>query len=371
MKLIILTTLLAALALGTAPLQAQTVTTDPVGFFTVDINANSDRAVALGLHRDPDIPSTTVTGVQGNVISISAQLTADQYVYVDGVQDDQFYLLVKDGTLAGRWYEITDNGTGDVTVNQGPYSENVQTQGLVADTSVCIIPFWTLNTLFPDGAGLDANSAFFTPTNFVLLSSQTGQGTNLPFDKVYFYYDGTDNVQPAGWYDNGNPFGGEPIEDTLVPPDSYLVVRNAGSAKTITVEGAVPTTPSDVALVTDNVQQDNQTVNPFPIPVSLNQLQLAQSGAVTAGSSVFSPVDFVLIYDQAQSGQNSFPSKVYFYHDGTDFVLPQGWYDNSNPFAGKVGDDKIIAPGASITIRKAASSPGLVNWEAPRPYTLD
>lgn len=354
----------ALLAAGfTVSALAQTVTTDPVGFYQVNVNANSDGRIGLGLHRAP-VLTTTVASVSENTINLNATLTADQFVYSDGVQNDHFYLLVKGGATEGKWYEITDNDAASVTVDQGASPETVEIQGLLADTQVTVIPFWTLNTLFPDGQGIDASADPFNPTTLIFLNNLQASGTNIWPDRSYLYYNGTEG--PIGWYKNGDIDAG--VQNNLpLTPDTFVVIRNVSNAKTITVSGSVPMTDASTEVIRGVQRQDNLLSNPFPVPITLAESKLLESGAVTASSDPFNPVDLVMMYNPATSARNVPPSKSYFFYDGSQGG-DAGWYESGNLDAGLQDGVKLIQPGDAIVVRKAAGTPEVANWTATRPY---
>ncbi len=350
-------------------LHGQTVATDPVGFYTVNVNANSDRVLALGLSRGP-VLTTTVASVSDNVVTLNATLTPDQFVFNEGDQNNTYYLQVKgaDGAPAvGKWFEVTDNDASTVTLDQGASANTVAAQGLDAGAQVCIIPFWTLNTLFPNGEGLDATSDFFDPADVVrLYTGAEGLGVNVPTGAAIFYYDGSQGGS-AGWYNQDTLAG--PLDNLPIAPDSVVTVRNEGEASSLTITGAVPTDSVSSELVTAGAtRNDNVVGNPFPVPTSLgsNGLRLFESGAVASSSDFFNPVETVRLYDADAEGTNVPPSGIYLYYDGSQGGTA-GWY-NADTFAGPLDNDLLVNPGDAIVVRKAAGVDGVVDWTVNTPY---
>jgi len=347
-----------------ASVRAQAVTTDPVGFYEVHVNAASDAPLGLGLHRPPAL-TTTVASVTGNVVALNANLTDHQFVYEDGVQDNRFYLFIKGGMVEGKWYEILDNDGSSVSIDQGASADDVESQGLAPDDAVCVIPFWTLNTLFPDGEGIDASPDPFNPAGLILVYSGPQTGVNIPPDQSFFYHDGSQG--PAGWYENGN-LGVGVQDDLAMAPDTYIFVRNFGASKQITISGVVPSSKFTAELITSTERQDNLVANPFPIPISLADSKLFESGAVSTSPDPFNPTDLVLLYDSSATGLNHPPAKAYFYHDGSQG--PAGWYENGNLGVGLQDTELLIQPGDAIVVRKAGGVVSVVDWTVETPYDV-
>jgi uncharacterized protein (TIGR02597 family) len=110
-------------------------------------------------------------------------------------------------------------------------------------------------------------------------------------------------------------------------------------------------------------------VQPFPIPVSANELGLIESNAFKVTTNVFAPDgDLLMQFDNSSPGYDRAPSKAYLYHDGSSQILPAGWYNLANVFAGAVSDAKLFNPAEGLVIRKAAGTPQLINWTAIPSY---
>lgn len=365
MKSKIAPVLLAATLLGSVSIFGQTtVTSDPVGFVNVTIQGAADGRLGLPLRRSATLAST-VASVAGDVVTVSAS-GAECDTAFGAFQPSKHYLLSRGGSTEGRWYEVTGRTGNQFTLDRGAASTtSIQAQGLAATNAVQIIPFWTLNTLFPEGAGVDASPDVFSPLGQVKFTNQDSAGTNLPPSRTFIYHPGGQG--PEGWYDLDN-LGGGLKDDQPVTPDTYLVLRNPGGSKTITVTGSVPMEKASTAVVRyqANVAQDNFVVNPFPVPISLAQSKLMETGAVAASPDVFSPTDIVLVFNEGAAGFNVPPSSAYIYHDGTQG--PAGWYDLNNVGGGVVDSQQILQPGRGFIVRKAGGAVQTAFWVADKPY---
>ena len=325
-----------------------------VGYFTVEVNAGADRRMGIPFAK----PTTHVGKVE--TIAVDTILVASSSSVPD-VVTDAHYIMFTSGTLLGKWYQVVAYSNSSLTV-----SEDLQAAGLTAGDSFKVAPFWTLDTLFPDGGSIPQSSDVFTPEAFVLLNDPTQVGTNLAANRVYFYHDGSQG--PAGWYDNDN-LGGGLAGSTPVPPGAYLTVRNGTEAPiAVAGYGYVPTdaVASEILSRSDG-SQDNQVANPYPAGMTLRASRLFEDGVIRGSPDVFAPVDFLLIYEGIPSGFNPAASKVVFYYTGS--LGPNGWYDNDNLGGGLI-DDYEIEPGAALIIRKQSGEDVLVSWSPPVPASL-
>jgi uncharacterized protein (TIGR02597 family) len=357
--------LLAATAIFSSQLCAQSVVTDPVGFVNVTANAASDATVALPLHRTNAL-QTTVSGVSGNVVTVSATMTASQFVYSSPNQTDHFYLHVRTSTnssVAGNWYQISANTASTLTVVP-EVATTAQADGLQSGDTVEVIPFWTLNTLFPNGQGIDATTNFSTFQTQILQMPQGVSGTNLSAAAVYLYYSGSGLT--AGWYNTGT---GALSNDVYFVPDSYLVIRNVGSAKQISLTGSVPmgNATTYVETLASGKTQDNLVVNPFPVAQTLSALNIVQSGAIVGTTDFNNLKDQLLLFDPSSTGYNIPASQVLVYWTGGQ-GLTTGWY-NVGTGAGPLDTSQTIQPGMGFVVRKAASQPASASrWTVATPY---
>ena len=88
--------------------------------------------------------------------------TNNQFVYAAGTQPKHYYVLIGNGGATnpkeGHNYTVTSNGSNTLTVDSS--LDNLT--GVVGNTRVTLIPYWTPATIFPSG---DAGVSFTATTN--------------------------------------------------------------------------------------------------------------------------------------------------------------------------------------------------------------
>ncbi len=339
--------------------QAQTVATDPVGAITLTLKAGSDTNVSLPFHR-PVALETQVQNISGNIITISASagLTASQFVYVAGSQTNTYYLQFTSGSRSGMYYTVTANGGTSITIDP---NGDVGLDGNVGTGDTFrVIPYWTLNTLFPGGQGL-YSSTNLSPVSSILIPPGKTPGINLAAAGIYFYYTG--NGGPA-WLKLNDAANFYP--DVILPPDAFFTVRHpANVADTqLLLVGNVPMSPQAIIVNTlaNNTPQDNPLALPVPITVTLASSGLS---SVLAPSPTLTPTDQILVFDPTVSAQNKSATAIYFYYTGPG---GPGWL-KSNDFNGFHNNDTIFQPGYGYVLRRAAqSTPSSAVWTFTPPY---
>lgn len=351
--------IIAAALMGYA--SAQTATTVPVGYISLTVPAASDTNIAVPLQR-ASVWSGASTGITADTVSVAASsFTASQF----GAETHM--LQVTSGPLSGRIFPILSNATGNVVVDP-VVATSLQAQGFVVGNTFTIRPYWTLDTLFPAGAGVGQNSDPFSPITSLYFADNELTGSNRSLLDNFFYYDGSGGGD-AGWYDV-NDLGAGLQGGKTIQPSSALTVRNLGeSALSMVVSGEVPSVSPKLLVVSDTQENDNVLQVPLPVDTSLNQSQLFESGAVADSSDPFAPTDVVYIYDPEGTGLNPSTSATYFHYDGSGGG-DAGWYDVNDLGSGVIGTGLVIKAGSQIVIRKAAGEFQANTWTAPLPYTL-
>ena len=336
-----------------------TVTTDPVGFTKITCLGNSDTIVSLPLTRPAEFVGT-IQSVSGNVITItgSTAWTPNQFVYVSGTQPKTYYALIGSGTTAnpkeGAIYTITANGANTLTLNLNGDSISA----VPAGTSVSVIPYWTLNTVFPAsdaGVSFTPSTSIFSLQTAILLPDTMSAGINLAPTKTYFFYNNA-------WRQFGQDASVDHGDDVLPPHSSFTIRNNGATSTTLACLGGVMMKKVMAPLATQtSTQQDNFTSIIRPIDVSLNNLGLISSGAFTASTSIFNLADELLVFDNTQTGINKSPSVTYFYYNGA-------WRKFGQDVTVDFGTDTIPA-GSGFIIRKASTPQGsTVFWINDKTY---
>ena len=323
---------------------AQGVTTDPVGYVSTTTPTGDDALIGLPLTQ-AIVFAGVADSVSGAQVSVSATLTLDAY-------NNTHYVLVTSGANAGQWSEVIATAVDSITTAEVL---------LAATDTFDVVPFWTLATAFPGGAGVGASANPNVPSTTILLNDLNASGVNLSAGSVYFYFAGPSPA--AGFYQTG-PFADG--NNVRLSPETYVTIRNnSGSDLSTVVTGFVP---ADVVGTTVigvlSAGQDNQVVNPYPAAMTLATSGLTDVVAPAANPNV--PTDTVLIFDpENTSGQNLSAGSVYFYFAGPS--PSAGWYQTGS-FAD--GNNVEIPAGGAFIIRKGAGDDEVIAWNPPVPYSL-
>lgn len=355
-----LSSILAAAAASNLTLAQTSAYSTPVGYVTVTVPAQSDTTIVPALERAP-LHAAASSSISGNTVG-AAGLTPGAFV------SPETYLQVTSGPLSGQRFPITANDGTSITVSS---SATLQSAGFVTGNTFKVVPFWTLNTMFPSGAGVGTTSDVSNPTSFVL-ESGAGAGINKSSTKLYFYCTGDAvNGFDPGWYDNDDLFSGPLPETRLDLARMYSIRTSNPSAQSVVIAGQVPDSSLVIPVAVNTAFNDVLTGSPFPIDVSLQESGL--QSAIQATTDVSNPVELLFIFNDNATGINKSAAKVYFYCSGdTVNGFDPGWYDNDDLFAGSVPDtEKVIKAGRGFIIRKAPYvSSGTIPWVATRPYGL-
>ena len=205
--------LLYGAALLTSSAFAQGVATDPVGYVTYDVAANSDVKFGSPLER-----SALLLDAAEAVISGTITTSVDASAATDG-----HYVQFTSGGLAGSWYQVSTADTSSITV-----AEDLTALGAVGGDSFKVVPFWTLGTLMSGFPGSTNPSA---PEALVLVNDVTSEGLNPSSSASYWYYSG-ETGPPQGFYDSDNPSAG--VQDSItIPAGAAFVVRRGASSDAV------------------------------------------------------------------------------------------------------------------------------------------
>jgi uncharacterized protein (TIGR02597 family) len=336
---------LAAVMSGT--LRAESVaTTAPLGFTALSVPGGSDAVISAPLVR-PARHVVAVAGAAGSVVLLAGApgWGTNELVRNGAVQPETYYLAFNDGAKAGQYFTIVANTDASVTLDlAGDSLDDVQP----GDT-VRIVPYWTFGTLFPGGAGVTGSSTHGTRATEVLVYDHAAVGTNLSPAWTYYYYTGTN----PGWRRVGG--GLSTVRDgDIIAPDSYLLYRQntpAAQAPVVLGEASTSTIATIVSTLQSGVAQDNHLAYAVPVPLTLAQLNLVQSGAFEGSASHGARRDELYVFDNAAIGQNKSPSAVYYYFTGAN----PGWRRVGGGVSTVRDDDIVLQPGQGFIIRKAAS----------------
>jgi len=338
----------AALSLHTSSLVlAQAPTTDPVGLIATSCLARSDTFVSFPFTRPSEFIGT-VRSASGNIITINGTpgWSNNQFVYTPSSQPKHYYVLIGNGGTTnpkeGHIYQINGNGPNALSVDAT--SDNLA--GIVANTQVTIIPYWTLATIFPaSDAGVSFTPTSSPPTYQTLLRfpNDSAPGINQPYTEEFYFNNGAWRLVSEG-FNNPPDHGDDPLL-----PDGFFVVRNTNSAPTLTLRalGSVLTKRMAVPLFAPRTgKQDNPVAMIRPVDVSLDATGLAPI------DNTFVQNDQLLLFNNARRQLNKHPFKIYTYNDG--------WRLSTDP-TGDHGKD-VIPAGSAMIVRKVASPNSPIFW---------
>ncbi len=359
-RLSIFTLVLAASLQLTFTAKSQTEVTAPVGFTTTSLLANSDTLINVPFFRTAEFAGA-VQSITGNVITVAGgpAWTGNQFVYAANTQPNTYFVLIGDGGSSnpkeGHFYTITANGSNTLTVD----TTNDNLTGITANTSLMVIPYWTLSTIFPDAK----MNVSFTPTTTtssyktqVLVPNNSANGINLPSTTYFFSNNVNGSSGNIGWRilgDNTTNHGDDPLM-----PNSYFNVRNLNGAPTLPLRGLGSVVTGKVATILRTAaatQQDNDVSMVRPVGVTLNQSGLGPGdGSFVATVRLNQLKDQLLIFNNAQARHNKKPSAMYIYYGGTSGS--PGW-KKKGAGTSDHGND-VIPAGSAIVIRKARTTSG-------------
>ncbi|MDZ4404484.1 TIGR02597 family protein [Prosthecobacter sp.] len=386
------------IALCALPLLSKAVETDPAGFVTVDLAGNSDSYVYIPFKRSAEFVGTAASlSANGtydagepftdgnsnqiwdngetftdtsNVIALTGTpgLTVNQFVYVSGTQPKRYYVFLKSGTRVGMYYSVVSNAATSLTVDT---AGDDLTTAINSTTALEVIPYDTLGSIFPAGAGVNPSSSHSIAVRQteILIPNNTSAGIDLASPVSYYYFSGVTGAGP-GWRKAG--VSAVLANDDVLMPDTFFVVRhNIATATSLTFTGTVQMSQlaTPLGTIANSVDQDNAVALPFATELTLSQLKLFESGAF-AGSSSHSIAlrqDQVLVWDNSVLGKNKASGTSYYYFTGASGLGP-GW--RKSGVTGTIAnDDVVIGPNKGIVIRKKSTgAPVTAMWSVKPPY---
>ncbi len=386
------------IALCALPLLSKAVETDPAGFVTVNLAGNSDSYVYIPFKRSAEFVGTAAAlSANGtydagepftdgnsnqiwdngeiftdtsNVIALTGTpgLTVNQFVYVSGTQPKRYYVFLKSGTRVGMYYSVVSNAAASLTVDT---AGDDLTTAINSTTALEVIPYDTLGSIFPAGAGAHPSSSHSLAVrqSEILLPNNTSAGIDLASPISYYYFSGVTGAGP-GWRRAGA--SSVVANDDVLMPDTFFIVRhNIATASALTFTGTVQMSQlaTPIGTVANSLDQDNAVALPFATELSLSQLKLYESGAFVGSSShsLLLRQDQVLVWDNSIIGKNKGSGTSYYYFTGTSGVGP-GWR-KSGASSVIADNDIVIGPTKIIVIRKkSGGAPVTVLWSVKPPY---
>jgi uncharacterized protein (TIGR02597 family) len=334
----------AALAFSITASQA--VETDPVGFVSVTVKANSDATIAVPVNRASEFKGT-VASILGNQITVSGTpgWSVNQFVFngpldlgADQLKTYAVQIASNVGGKEGMIGKITANTATAITIQ---LDSGDSLSGIAAGEQIDIMPYWTPSTL------LSAAPA----VGFELAGFELGE-TGINFGATEIYSHNGSN----SWEDliNGGDGSHTPLRFA-----SALVARNSsGTNYTATFVGSVPMSTARIRLSTKaaNTAQDHYVG--YMCPVSEPLATLTNPNALGFPVQVG---DTIQGFDNTVSGINKGADEIYSW-TGT------AWEDLIN--GGDVTPNvQSLKPGFGYIFQKAATAtPTSVVWSKTPSY---
>jgi len=337
--LLILVGVFSVQAFGTEAVEA---VTNPVGIIQVTALGDSDTLISIPL-KQPAVFNGVIGGLTADTLTAegSPGWAANEWA-------GSYYGFIRSGNVEGAYASIVSNTADTLTLNGGgsPPEDLIEKDlGLLEDgpalaDSVSIHPFWTLSSLFPDGAGVHESPSAASRSSEIFIPA-IAEGINNAADATYYYLAGV-------WRKVGAALDAD-FGDTILYPDSYFILRNGiPSSTTVTFTGEVVMSGLSLPVVLgDTSEQDNPIGLQRPIEMTLNESGL---------SATFEAGDTLLIWDNADPKQNRLAADAGSYTwDGGKWIKDGVDVD--------VGDDAVFTPGLGFIVRKAAGG-GLdeIDW---------
>ncbi|MBE7497900.1 MAG: TIGR02597 family protein [Verrucomicrobiaceae bacterium] len=329
---------LALLGLSSQSLAQTTAASDPVGFVTVNVPANSDAVLAVPLSR-ASVFKGVIQSISGNTITVagtSPAWTTNQFVQALPGQVNTYAVQIASGTKEGMTGKVTANAANSVTIQLDPAEDlsGVQTEavnGAGNGDHIDILPYWTPASLI--------TSAVSNGSQILLLEATTA-GINLSSS-------GSFGFDSGAWVDE-NTF--EAADHAPLAFGRAFIFRNGGASVGISMAGSVPMTKHRIIIRSFGAGDQDVAVGfSSPVPTRIGSVGLS-----------FTEDDQLLVFDNTASGQNKSASQVLYYTTG------DGWVDET---FSPVGTSFMLQPGQGYIFRKKGTgAAGTFVWTALQSY---
>ncbi len=325
---------LSCLGLGAA----EELVGEIVGFNVTDCLAGSDTIVAVPFHR-PAVFRGTLSGnpLIGNGTAIVFDENSDAFEAEQWLTEPHFLRFTGNSPRAGWYFRITGNGDHSIVIDLS----GDDLAGVVAGQAFEIIPYWTLDGLFPEGnetVHLSTGNLVTGRGTEVRLFDRDTVGANLAPARKFFLTD-------EGWHEVTAGFS--TAGDVVIPPGTSFVIRHPNGVSDTRFVAHQVVESGDHAYA---VRMDPETATDHyfgsmrPVPVKLKDLGL---GIPVFQESVSNDpegrADELHVYDNTVAAVNREPSAIYFRVGGQ-------WFRDDDGFP--PADDDELDAGAGFVIRK-------------------
>ncbi len=317
------------------------VETNPIGSYKIVCPPDSDTIVSVPFTRAP-VFSGELASVSGKTVVLkdSPAWENNSLVYAAGVQPNHYYLIFTSGAYEGVRFEIDSNTASSVTLIAADDALDASLVG----TSVQIIPHWTLNALFPEGASIFVSTTGI-PKNSLFIKTANEAGVNFKPGAQYFYFKKGGYSQ---WARLGDMIGDNLVNhnDTILQPEDFFFVRTGTTEGTLNITGQVRMFNSEIRAGTylANQNQDNYIPNPSCFDITLGDLTESLVGSGIVKKSRI-PADTLFVYNLEGIEKNRSLISYYYYFKA-EGSLDNGWY----AFGSEEKMDSVIIKAASPVI---------------------
>lgn len=321
---------------------AQTATTDPVGFITLNVYggtpSNPKYSLVSPTLTQPITWQGAVAGVTGNRIDVAGTpFTANQF-------DGKYYVEVVSSMNPGKTGTLED-----ITATTGNSIATARPTGAVVGDTIKIRADVTIANLFgtTNSAGLLGSNADATGADEVLIYSG-----NLP-PVSYFYYTGNDFSYTPGWVRSDDFTDGGPV--TIAPNEAIVVKRKASGNRPVVFNGAVKTGNTLIPIMSGLTVLGTSSAKGLTLATSGLYTGNPVTGVQPSGGDA-STADEIILYGATTPAS-------YFFYSGNDFSYTPGWV-KSDDFSD--ANNIAIAPGTAFVLkRKNGGAP--FTWVLPSP----
>lgn len=327
--------------------KAVTVSTDPVGFITLDLPPEQMTAVSIPM-LNSSLHSGVIYEVNGStVIDNNATWASDQFATKDSNLNPTHYIEITDhtdNTQVGAIYEIieSDGDAKSLTIGDDATALN--------GASYTIRKFRSLSEVFGESETSELSSGSSSDADIIYKIGAGGQW------EIYY-------IQVAPVFAGGNGWRklGDirtDASDVSIFPDEALIIkrRSAGEVK-MTLTGSVKTSPSKTPIT----RGFNLVSLSYPVDVTLSDSNLLQAddpdGLLGLKSGSTTDADRIYIIDDGTF-------KIYYYQVAPIFAGGNGWR--------ALGDIRTDAAGTTISagqgvVLKRNSDQGFI-WKTDKPF---
>ena len=268
-------------------------------------------------------------------------LKPDQYSYVAGVQPVTYYVLVTAGNLKGDYFTVQGNSSNSLLIDTeglGITSKDI--------TSVNLLPFWSLSSLFPPSQATISFIPTTNPSNVmttIVMAPPILTPPQQPQQVGQTYYF---NASLTNWVNVTNP--NVPAGDDIVAPGQYLYFQNIGSncyPLHEFISGTVLTNEFKFHFPTSS---RNILISCFSLPrnssYNINQIGFNnQNFTQSPTKSILERKDQLFVDD----GHGGVAGIFYRYKDQ--------WYNSSSD---QLPTNPVFAPGTAFGIMKSPTQQG-------------